>query len=128
LIERLATLRYLRFLAAVVSLTPVTPMALAAQAELDTVVVHAVNAGEPLLKLMTEVASLAKGAFLPADAEAMQKQAWEASTSMAEIVDRQLERSYRLSGPGSESKACGDGDPFAEHVPLFVRCADRSCR
>jgi len=40
LIERLATLRYLRFLAAVVSLTPVTPMALAAQAELDTVVVH----------------------------------------------------------------------------------------
>lgn len=45
-----------------VSLTPVTPMALAAQAELDTVVVHAVNAGEPLLKLMTEVASLAKGA------------------------------------------------------------------
>jgi hypothetical protein len=62
-------------------LSLVTPVAVASQSEADTVVFHSVYAGEPLLKLMRGVASLAKGAFRPEDAELIQKQAWEQSTS-----------------------------------------------
>ena len=95
----------MRFIAGLMYLTVVMPGALASQSEADTVVVHSVYAGEPLLKLVSGVASLAKGAFRLEDAELIQKRAWQQSDSLSNGVQRQLEPGYAYKVRGRSRKS-----------------------
>ncbi|HEY8197582.1 MAG TPA: hypothetical protein VIG04_11410 [Gemmatimonadales bacterium] len=85
-------------------LTALTPMPLASQSEPDTVLVHAVYAGKPLLKLMKGLASVAKGAFVPDYAEAIQKQAWERSCCLSETPDLPMAMAYAYQVQGRSQR------------------------
>jgi len=77
------------------SLTLAAPSGLASQWEPDSIIIHSIDAGEPLLELLSGVAAETRGAFVPEEAERIHREIWGlAAPSRYTSNQQQIERSY----------------------------------